>query len=171
MKKLIQILEWSIQKFIYVGGAIILLVMLYTTLNVILRVLGYPLPGDIEIIVTALVCIIYSTIAYCAVANNHIRIDLFKKWPWMDHVNNVIAFITGLVISIQAFKKVGTAARMHVTSTLLGIPRAPFLFIAAFGFLLFALAVVCVELRLILAIVEKRKQNNHPGPEMKEIHP
>ena len=75
----------------------------------------------------------------------------------MDHVNNFVAFATALAISTQAFKQVGTAVRMHVTSTLLGIPRAPFLFFAALGFLLFALAVLSVEYRLIASRAVRKR--------------
>jgi TRAP-type C4-dicarboxylate transport system permease small subunit len=157
MKRIFRVSDWIIQKFMYVGAAAVLFIMFYTTINVILRVFKHPLPGDIEVTVSVLVCIVYATIAACVLSDAHIRIELFKKWPWLDHVNNFVAFLTALVISVQAFKQVGTAARMHVTSTLLGIPRAPFLFFAALGFLLFALAVLSVEYRLVLSRAERKR--------------
>lgn len=160
MKRIFRISDWIIQKFMYVGAGAVIFIMLYTTANVILRAFKHPMPGDMEITVSVLVCIVYATIAACLLSDAHIRIELFKKWPWMDHVNNFVAFATALAISAQAFKQVGTAVRMHVTSTLLGIPRAPFLFFAALGFLLFALAVLSVEYRLIASrAVRKRSEN------------
>jgi TRAP-type C4-dicarboxylate transport system permease small subunit len=157
MKSFFRIADWIIQKFMYIGAAAVLFIMLYTTANVILRIFKHPMPGDIEVTVSVLVCIVYATIASCLLSNAHIRIELFKKWPWLDHVNNLIAFATAFVIAVQAFNQVGTAARMHVTSTLLGIPRAPFLFFAALGFLLFALAVLSVEYRLILSRSDRKR--------------
>jgi TRAP-type C4-dicarboxylate transport system permease small subunit len=157
MKRIFRISDWIIQKFLYVGAAAVIFTMFYTTANVILRVFKRPMSGDIEITVSALVCIVYATIAACVLSDAHIRIELFKKWPWMDHVNNLVASATALVISFQAFRQVSTAVRMHVTSTLLGIPRAPFLFFAALGFLLFAHAVLSVEYRLILSRAAGRR--------------
>jgi TRAP-type C4-dicarboxylate transport system permease small subunit len=157
MKTFFRVSDWIIQKFMYVGAAAVLFIMLYTTANVILRVLKHPMPGDIEVTVSVLVCIIYATIAACLLSDAHIRIELFKGWPWLDHVNNLVAFATALVISVQAFNQVGTAARMNVSSTLLGIPRAPFLFFAALGFLLFAIAVLSVEYRLIASRAARKR--------------
>jgi TRAP-type C4-dicarboxylate transport system permease small subunit len=158
MKKFFRVADWIIEKFMYIGGAAVIFIMLYTTANVILRIFKHPLPGDIEVTVSVLVCIVYATIAACLLSNAHIRIELFKKWPWLDHVNNLIAFVTSFVIAVQAFNQVGTAVRMHVVSTLLGIPRAPFLFFAALGFLLFAIAVLSVEYRLILTRSEQKRE-------------
>jgi TRAP-type C4-dicarboxylate transport system permease small subunit len=162
MKKIFSILDWVINKSIYIAGAAVIFIMVYTTLNVIMRVLGHPLSGDIEVTQAVLVVIIYFVIAACLLNDKHIKIELFKKWSWLDHVNNVIAFGISLLIAIQAFHQVGTAARMHVSSTLLGIPRAPFIFVSGLGFLLFAIAVLSVEYRLITS---RRKTRTEQKPE------
>jgi TRAP-type C4-dicarboxylate transport system permease small subunit len=123
--------------------------MAYTTLNVILRAFDRPLKGDIEMTQAVLVVIIYFVIAACLLNDSHIRIELIKRFRWIDHINNIVAFGVALLIAVEAFRQVGTAARMNVGSTLLAIPRAPFIFVSGLGFLLFSLAVLSVEYRLI----------------------
>ena len=157
MRKIFDCADWVIGKFIYFGGAIVLLLMFYTTINSILRMFDRPLPGDMEITVNALVCIIYSTIAACVLADAHIRVDIFKKWPWLEHFNNAVAFATALLIAIQAFDRAIAFANMNYATQLLHIPRAPFGFIASLGFFLFALAVLSVEYRLIESRIKARK--------------
>ncbi|MDR0852668.1 MAG: TRAP transporter small permease [Clostridiales Family XIII bacterium] len=156
MKKVFDILDWIINKFTYIGGAAVVFIMIYTTINTILRAVGHPLNGDMEITVSALVVVVYMTIASCLINDAHIKIELFKKLPWFDHINNLVAFGISLLISFETFKQVGSLMKMNIGSTLLHIPRWPFTLFAAVGFLLFALAVLSVEYRMIVSRKEAR---------------
>ncbi|NLL51861.1 MAG: TRAP transporter small permease [Peptococcaceae bacterium] len=160
MKKIFDYADWIINKFMYFGGTIILLLMFYTTVNTIMRFFNHPLPGDIEITVNAQVCIIYSTIAACVLSDTHIRVDILKSRPWLEHFNNLFAFATAMFISIQSFKQGLSVAKMNYVSQLLQIPRAPFVFIACLGFFLFALAVLSVEYRLIDSQIQAGKRKD-----------
>lgn len=159
MKRIFGGLDWVINNFIYFGGLVMLGLMVFTTANSIARFFNIPISGDIEITVNALVCIIYATIASCVINDKHIKIDIFMKMPWLNHFNHLFAFVTSLFIAIQSFNQGLKVLRMNYVSQLLQMPRAPFVFISALGFLLFALAVVSVEYRLIVKEIEDKKAN------------
>ena len=146
-----------ISNFIYIGGAVIVGVMVFTSLNSILRLFNSPIPGDVEIIESAQVVIIYATIACCVITNSHIKIDLFKKFSGLDHFNHFVAFISSGFIALRCFDKGMSFLTLGTASQLLRIPRAPLVFFAGVGFLLFAIAVLRVEYALIISNLEERK--------------
>jgi TRAP-type C4-dicarboxylate transport system permease small subunit len=154
--KIIRAIDWIINKASIVSGLAVLFMMGFTTLNVILRIFGHPIPGDMELTKEVEVVIIYFCIAYCVILDTHIKIDLFKKLHILDHINNFVAFGVGVFIAIQCFNTVGTHLRMHSTTLVLGIPTAPFVFISGLGFTLFSLAIISVEVKLIISDKEKR---------------
>jgi TRAP-type C4-dicarboxylate transport system permease small subunit len=158
MKKIFAVLDWVINNFIYFGGAVMILLMFFTTINTVGRLFNSPIAGDIEITVNALVCIVYSTIASCVINDKHIKIDIFTKCPWLNHFNNAFAFATSLFISIESFNQGLKVVRMQYVSQLLQIPRAPFVFISALGFFLFAVAILSVEYRSLVSYKEEKRK-------------
>lgn len=163
MKKIFNGLDWVINNFIYFGGAVMLLLMLFTTVNSIGRIFNRPIAGDMEITVNALVCIVYSTIASCVISDKHIKIDIFTKFLWLTHFNHLFAIATSLLIATQSFNQGLKVVKMQYVTQLLQIPRAPFVFISALGFFLFALAVISVEYRLIVSEINKKKAKRLSG--------
>ena len=146
--------------FIYIGGVMIVGVMIFTSVNSILRIFKYPIPGDVEIIESAQVIIIYATIACCVITNSHIKIDLLKKFSGLDHFNHFVAFAGAAFIAAQCFVKGKSFLALGTASQLLRIPRAPIVFFSGIGFLLFAVAVAGVEYRLIKSEAERRRQKH-----------
>jgi TRAP-type C4-dicarboxylate transport system permease small subunit len=138
-------------------------IVFYTTINVILRIVGRPFNGDIELTSEVEVIIIYFVIAEGVISNTHIKIELFTKLPILEHINNIVAFAVGVYISVQAFIMAGSAARFDSQTLVLGMPRAPFILVSGIGFALFSLAIISVEAKLIIAYQAKKQEMLEAG--------
>lgn len=132
---------------------ILLAMMLFTVVNVFLRaVFNRPIPGDVELIEIAMVCTSFLGLAWCAIKEKHIRVDLLvasfpkRAQAIIDGVGYGAALVTCIVISWQSVVEGIANREINRLSASLGIPVYPFYWVTALGF-----AVLCMALLVLIA--------------------
>ena len=136
---------------------ILLAMMLFTVVNVVLRAFfSRPIPGDVELIEVGMVCAGFLGMAWCAVKDRHVRVDLLMQFfpkrargiiDSFGYVGGMICFIIIAWHSINegiANKAIGRATAS------LGIPVYPFYWVTAVGFGALALAIVILLKKSII---------------------
>ena len=136
--------------------AIVILVamMLFTVINVILRsFFNHPIPGDVELIEVAMVCTSFLGLAWCAIKERHIRVDLLvqffpqKAQGIVELIGYIGALGATIIISWQSVNEGLANKEMNRLTASLGIPVYPFYFITAVGFGALSLALLVLIIR------------------------
>lgn len=127
------------------GGLVVLLMMLVSVADVVLRyVFNAPLASGYEIVQFAMVLVVYSGIAWCGVAGGHVSIDFLGTLldrPGARWINVLVRLAGGLLFLVVAWETAGTAIgawRDAASSNMLRIPYWPFHGAVAVGAALFA---------------------------------
>ncbi len=126
------------------SGGILLLLMLYTVTDVVLRYgFNRPFSGSLEFTEFSMSVIVFLAIAYTGWTRGHIAIDLFEKWldrPALRYLPAVIAFTGAALFAAIAWRAtVETTATISQISNMLRWPHYPFRYTVAFGSAMFAL--------------------------------
>lgn len=156
MKKI----ERAIRAFIEGCGMaatfVLIAMMLMTVIDVLLRYFfGRPIIGGTEISSAMMVCVVFLGIAWCALKGEHITVDIIasrlskRARVILDSIDHMVTLVLGLLIATQSFSQAMFAREMELKSLMLGIPRYPFLIIAAFGFLLLSIATIILQYNII----------------------
>lgn len=136
--------------------AIVILVamMLFTVLNVVLRsFFNHPIPGDVELIEVAMVCTSFLGLAWCAIKERHIRVDLLvqffpqKAQGIVELIGYIGALGASIIISWQSVNEGLANKEMNRLTASLGIPVYPFYLITAVGFGALSLALLVLIIR------------------------
>lgn len=130
-----------------VSGGVLLLLMLYTVTDVVLRyVFNRPFSGSLEFTEFSMSLIVFLGIAYTGWVGGHIAIDLFEKWldrPWLRYLPAILSFIGAALFALIAWRAtVETVATISQFSNMLRWPHYPFRFTVAFGSAMFALVML-----------------------------
>jgi TRAP-type C4-dicarboxylate transport system permease small subunit len=139
-----QILDRVLRALALLSGAILLLLMFYTVLDVVLRyAFNKPFAGSLEVTEFAMSVIVFLAIAYCGWTGGHIAVDLFEKWldrPGMRFLPAALSFVGAALFALIAWRvTVETIATFAQVSNMLRMPHFPFRFTVAFGSAMFAL--------------------------------
>lgn len=140
----------NIQRYIRIVASVaIFLMMLFISINVIFRVAGNPLIGNVEIVRLMMVVIIIGGLAYCEFEKFHIAVELlYERFPVLiKKVLLTISYLIGagitLITSYVYFKVAINTFSAGVKSTdLLQIPIYPFEFLIAIGFFIWFLQII-----------------------------
>ncbi|MBD1380998.1 TRAP transporter small permease [Metabacillus arenae] len=141
MQKVFSITNWMIKITKWTGLLTITLMMFFIAAGVILRQLGSPLLGNIEIVRLMMVIIITCSLSYCESQRAHIAVELFvEKFP--KKVQKIIMFMSNLMslfvimtIAIVYYNVAfSSAINSGRTTDSYGIPFYPFEVIVAVGF-------------------------------------
>jgi TRAP-type C4-dicarboxylate transport system permease small subunit len=121
-----------------VAGGILLLLMLVTVTDVVLRyVFNAPLASAWEFTEFSMSMIVFLGIAYCGWTGGHISIDLLEHWlnrPSLRFLPALISFTGALLFALVAYRAtLETLATIQQVSNMLRWPHYPFRFAAAFG--------------------------------------
>lgn len=153
--------ERYIAKFVsffgYISAAVMILMMVYVAADAIMRNLNRSFVGSNELIVNVVVIVIFLGIGQTSVNNAQIKIDVLKKLQWLDHITLTISCVMYIFSGIAAFSQAALAFEMNLSSSFLSIPRGPFLIVTGIGLILCGLGVICVELRFIISLLEKKR--------------
>lgn len=142
----------------FAGAASIALMMFITAVDVVLRyIFNKPLKGSFEITQYLMIISIGMTLAYCAMKDSHVNVDLFvSKLPC--HAQTVIHGIIAIsgcfflcLIAWQTAFQAETIRKTGSYSTLLHIPVFPFIWVLFAGFCL-------LELIFLLKVVNYVKK-------------
>jgi TRAP-type C4-dicarboxylate transport system permease small subunit len=149
-------IERAIRAFIEGCGMastlVLIALMMMTVFDVILRYFfRHPIIGGTEISSSMMVCIVFLGIAWCALKGEHITVDIIagrlsrRAQNILSSIDNLVTLALGLLIATQSFSQAMFAREMELKSLMLGIPRYPFLIVAAFGFLLLSVAMIILQ--------------------------
>jgi TRAP-type C4-dicarboxylate transport system permease small subunit len=164
MKKMEKFIRLIIEASGIVGVAILLAMMMMTVVDVIMRYFfRRPIIGSVEISVSLMVCIVFLGIGWCALNDGHISVDIItgklskRGRAFLNSFDNIVTFLLALIIAWRSFLEAVSVKKMDVNSPLLGIPRYPFVFVTAFGFLLLFFAALILFIRNVKSIKDANK--------------
>ncbi len=144
------------------SGGVLLLLMLYTVADVVLRYgFNRPFSGSWELTEFSMALIVFLAIPYCGWVGGHIAVDLFEKYldrPGLRFIPPLIAFLGCAVFLLIAWRSaISAIAAIQQVSNMLRIPHYPFRLTVSFCSLLFAIVLFIQGIKLMQA----RKENPH----------
>ena len=117
------------------------IMMLTIMLDVILRIFSSYVPGQLEIVSCGMVCVVWFAVGRCAYKEEMMQVNIFKIGPFVDLLYKLISIAICVLATIGAVREGLIAMRLGSISSILHIPRYPFMWVTAFGFLTVAIAV------------------------------
>lgn len=147
----------------WIGMAVIMVMMLITTISVVCRYLGITFIGAVEIVQLTLVTAIMFGLAHTHRENGHISIGLLvDHFPvriqyMLDIIANVFTLFVCLLFSWFFFQSAMEEVTGIVTRTdLLAIPKYPFKFVISIGLLLWGLEAI---LKIVVSVISFGKNS------------
>ena len=154
MKKVEKFIRLIIEASSMVGVVILLAMMMMTVVDVVMRYFfRRPIIGSVELSISMMVGIVFLGIGWCALNGGHISVDIItgklskRGRTVLSGFDNLATFALALLIAWRSFVEALAAKNIDVASPLLGIPRYPFIFITAFGFLLLFFAALILFIK------------------------
>jgi TRAP-type C4-dicarboxylate transport system permease small subunit len=138
--------------------AIVVLVamMLFTVANVILRAFfNSPIPGDVELIEVAMVCTGFLGLAWCAIQEKHIKVDLLvqffpkKAQGIIDAIGHIGALGVSIIIAWQSINEGYANKELEAATASLQIPIFPFYWVTSVGYGLLSLALLVLLFKAV----------------------
>ena len=154
---------FSASSWLNVLSIITLVVMtLLVTVDVIVRRLfNAPIPGTVEILTFGLGVVVFASLAYCEVKQEHVMLDLltvkFRKLPRTINSIFIRLISTALLgmISWQLYLYAINTKNSNQVGATINMPAYPFVFIAAVGATLFTLVFLARLINSISAVVKR----------------
>jgi TRAP-type C4-dicarboxylate transport system permease small subunit len=148
----------------YIATGVLGLMMLLTVADVFMRYFfNAPITGTTEITELMLVIVIFPALAWCALTQRHVRVDLFVSrfsplvQAVIDAITHLLALAIFIVITWQSFLE---AMEVRSTTSLISLPYAPFYWIMSFGLVLFCLSIVVLVIEYLIKIGEEVKNES-----------
>ncbi|MBW2066862.1 MAG: TRAP transporter small permease [Deltaproteobacteria bacterium] len=151
-----------INTFFYAGTACIILMMLLTVVDVVLRFLFHnPILGAYEISECLMVVLVFSSMAYTEKVDNHVKVDIFYL-RLSDKLRGILDCITNLMGSSVLFLIVWTNIKMAYKKWIFGditgslpIPIYPMHLIIAAGSALFCAVLLVYTIRAAERVLKR----------------
>ncbi|MDR0850904.1 MAG: TRAP transporter small permease [Clostridiales Family XIII bacterium] len=130
--------------FCCILGAVAVVVLTMTTvIDVFLRTtIRGGFGGSVELVSALLTAVVYFGAGYCTLKQGMIVVDLFKIPRPIEIFHEILSIIMSLIIVYSTTGAAFFSMHTGVASLRLGIPKWPFMFITAFGFLVMAVALL-----------------------------
>ena len=144
-----------------IGGLVLAAIMALITANVLLRMTGNPIGGTVEWVQFLLSASVGLTIALCGLKGDHIAVNILvdrlppKARRVMDVLVNVVVLVFAVLVAWVQFENARSMIRSGQVGMVTRVPFYPFVFVIAFGFLLYAF----VALNNILQILNNSNEN------------
>lgn len=152
----------AIEKFVHAvsifDGILILALMLMITVDIVMRMFGSSVTGSVEIATMIVPVIVFFGVGYTALKEMHIRVDIFKRWPHMDRVTNLICIAGIAAIGFYCVRQTVQIYSIGTSSTILRIPRWPFVMTTAFGMFMVTIAMILNEVKAYIKIFQTFKE-------------
>ena len=141
---LVNLFDRFLRLLAYLSGAIIIVLMLFTVIDVFLRnVFNAPLSSVYEFTEFTMAAIVFLGIAYTGWVKGHIAVDMFVKWldqPRWRWITTLLTFLGAVLFAVIAYRAtLETIATIDQFSNRLGWPHYPFRFTVALGCALYAI--------------------------------
>ena len=144
-----KIFNKSIRVFIHISfilGCISMVIsVLITSANIIFRLFGFVLNGGVEIVVNLNVLIAFLVFGVCAMEDGHIKVDLIKKWPVLDHFCSIITLIFIAMFGYCAITQGLIVKGLGLQSAVVRMARWPFYMATALGYFSTTIALIGKE--------------------------
>ena len=140
-----------------IGSSVLVAMMLLIATDITLRrVFNSPLPFSFEVIEILLAVVAYCYVAYTTSIGRHVSINVLvsRFSPRAERTCTIVAdFITVILFGMVGWQSI--VQGLHVqefgtTTALLQVPKAPFLFMVAFGCILACLVLLVKVLHSII---------------------
>lgn len=145
--------------FAFILGCLsMILSVLITSANIVIRMFGYALNGSVEVVVNLNVLIAFLSLGLCAMEDGHIKVDIIKKWPFLDHVCT-IATIAGIALFAYCAVFQGRIVyRLNTQTSVLDLVKWPFYMATALGYFTAAIALIGKEINSLANWIISRKK-------------
>jgi TRAP-type C4-dicarboxylate transport system permease small subunit len=145
------------------AGVILLLLMAFTTLDVVMRYFfNSPFRGSLEATEFSMAVIVFLGIAYCGLAGGHICVDLLEKWldkPSMRFVPVLVNLVGAVLFGLIAVTVVNeTVDAWKQVSNMLRMPHWPFRLVVAFGSALYAIVLLIHAIQAARGVKHKTSE-------------
>ena len=145
------------------AGVILLLLMAFTTLDVVMRYFfNSPFRGSLEATEFSMAVIVFLGIAYCGLAGGHIGVDLLEKWldkPSMRFVPVLVNLVGAVLFGLIAVTVVNeTVDAWKQVSNMLRMPHWPFRLVVAFGSALYAIVLLIHAIQAARGVKHKTSE-------------
>jgi hypothetical protein len=131
--------------------AAVVVMMLTIIVDVLLRRVHSYVPGQLEIVSCGMVCVVWLAVGQCALKGEMIQVNIFNVGPVVEMINRLITIAICILATVGAVHEGFIALKMASASSILHIPKYPFMWVTALGFLTVAVAVaieiLCVRKR------------------------
>ncbi len=149
-----------------IGNVVLMIMMLLTTADVILRLFKIPLLGTFDMTEYMMAILVSFGLAYCSIHKGHVSVDFVMRH--LPHrVQDIIGIITTLIscilIAIMSYWSWLQTLTQHgtmITSSVLPIPQYPFVFAVALGLLLLALVLFSEFIKRIAPFVGSQQEQD-----------
>lgn len=134
--------------FNVVAGAAIIIMMLLSTADVVLRLFGKPIPGTYELVGFLGTIVVSFALGFTSLEKGHIAVELvFRKLPQraqlaIEAFTDFVSFLIFGLIAYQAFIYALDIRKSGEVSSTLQMPIYPFIFGMALGFALLCLVLI-----------------------------
>lgn len=137
-----------------IGGGVLLLLMLYTVLDVVLRyVFNAPFSGSLELTEFAMSVIVFLGIAYCGWTGGHVAVDILERPladPRLRFVPAALSLASAALFAAIAWLTAGEAlSTSQRVSNMMRWPHFPFQLTVAFGSAMYAAVLLIETVRLL----------------------
>ena len=136
------------------GGWVIVLLMVYTVFDVVLRyVFNRSFSGSLEVTEFAMSMIVFLGLAYCGWVGGHVAVDILERSlenPRLRFVPILLTFIGGVLFAAIAWFTADEAlSTMNRVSNMMRWPHYPFQLIVAFGSAMYAIVLFIQGFRMV----------------------
>ena len=156
----------QICKFLaYIGCAAVFIVMFIMVIDIIMSLVSNSrILGNYELTELGMILLIFFGIAYTQTQKGHVRVDMFIGFlpkKARSIVDGIVTLITAAVVGLMtyaAFIQAGVYASSGTTSSVLHITYAPFGYVMAVGFFLYAIVLIVDAIDLFIKGVTYKKE-------------
>jgi TRAP-type transport system small permease protein len=152
----------SVCRVVNILGIVVLLAMTaMTVVDVIGRIFKRPIVGGTEITEFMMVTIVFLCIGWAAIKGKMITVDLLTmRLPLkVQSILNVITMFIGLIVVViitwRSYLATIDIQNDRVTTMILHIPSAPFMWILSFGFSILCLVMLAQFIHNVAKVVAK----------------
>ena len=127
-----------------IGCAALIAIMLLTVADVVLRMFGSTVIGNVEMISYSICVVVFLGFGKSVFIDSFTKVEVFdfrKAEPFVKVLMDIIHMVICGLTSYYCFAQSSVARTMGTSSLMLHIPRWPFLFLAGVGFLLITISV------------------------------
>ena len=133
--------------------------ILLITANIIIRLFGGAFNGSVEIVVNFNALIAFLGLGLCALEDGHIKVDIIKRWPGLDHICAFLTIVGFAVLGYSTVLQGQMVYKLNTQTAVLYIVKWPFYFATAIGYFSSLLALIGHEVNSFVNWLSKRKND------------